>query len=200
MDAVILAMAGLARLGLLDGHAVPLDPEECLPQAGQGALAIESLISSRATNDVIGLVDDAGTRACVEAERAVLAGLAAGCQAPIAAYATLSGDCLRLRAYVGLPNGRTLREDRSRNLPGGRGTWRRGRHSSPGTWRGRHPCRGKRRRLALAHMSVPAAKHSPTNPKNARPKSTIKSRAHWDRSPRGAHRNGSCCHASAVAG
>jgi hydroxymethylbilane synthase len=113
VDAVVLAMAGLSRLGLLDEHAAPLEPEECLPQAGQGALAVEILANDSALRDVICLIDSPQARACVEAERAVLAKLAAGCQAPVAAFATvLDGTSLRLRAYVGSGSGPALHADR----------------------------------------------------------------------------------------
>ena len=113
VDAVVLAMAGLTRLGLLDEHAVPLGTEECLPQAGQGALAMEVLAANSTLREMVGLIDNLEARACVEAERAVLAHLAAGCQAPVAAHATvIDGLRLRLRAFVGTPDGSALRADR----------------------------------------------------------------------------------------
>ena len=71
VDAVVLAIAGLSRLGLLDHHAVPLDLEDCLPQAGQGALAIEVLTEDTITRGVVQTLDSPESRACVEAERAV---------------------------------------------------------------------------------------------------------------------------------
>ncbi|MDB5077229.1 MAG: porphobilinogen deaminase [Chloroflexi bacterium] len=101
VDAVILAAAGLSRLGLLDEHAVPLSIDVCLPQAGQGALAIEARSTDLEVIELLRAIDDPRTRACVEAERAVLAGLAAGCQAPVAAFAEIMGDNqVRLRAIV----------------------------------------------------------------------------------------------------
>ncbi|MDB5057864.1 MAG: hemC1, partial [Chloroflexi bacterium] len=101
VDAVILAAAGLSRLGLLDEHAVPLSIDVCLPQAGQGALAIEARSTDLEVIELLRAIDDPRTLACVEAERAVLAGLAAGCQAPVAAFAEIMGDNqVRLRAIV----------------------------------------------------------------------------------------------------
>ncbi len=114
LDAVILAVAGLSRLGLLDDRAVALDIDQCLPQAGQGALALEVLAHKRVVLEAVRLVDCADARVCVEAERAVLAGLAAGCQAPVAAHATLIGtSTVRLRAYAGAGEGPVLHADRS---------------------------------------------------------------------------------------
>jgi hydroxymethylbilane synthase len=102
VDGVVLAMSGLGRLGLLDQHVVPLPVSICLPQAGQGALALETLGERSEVTELIALLDDPISRQCVQAERAVLAGLAAGCHASAAAYAEpLAAGRMRLRAFVG---------------------------------------------------------------------------------------------------
>jgi hydroxymethylbilane synthase len=113
-DGVILAAAGLQRLGLLDEHAAVLPPEECLPQAGQGALALEIRASDETSISIVRAIHDACAGACVEAERAVLAGLAAGCQAPVAAYATLREGRLEVQGLVaGLVGEQVLRAART---------------------------------------------------------------------------------------
>jgi hydroxymethylbilane synthase len=104
VDAVVLARAGLARLGRMDEVTEVLDPLQMLPAPGQGALAVES----RADEDLAALVrdaiDDPRTRAAVTAERAVLAALEAGCSAPVGALAEIAegedGDELWLRAVA----------------------------------------------------------------------------------------------------
>lgn len=95
LDAVVLARAGLARLGLTDKVTDVLD---LLPAAAQGALAVECRTGDVATREALAPLDDATTRACVTAERAVLAALQAGCAAPVGALATASGDTLTLVA------------------------------------------------------------------------------------------------------
>ena len=104
LDAVVLARAGLARLGRADEATEVLDPLQMLPAPGQGALAIEC----RADAELLGVVrtalDDPRTRACVEAERTVLAALEAGCSAPVGALAEIAegdlGDELWIRAVA----------------------------------------------------------------------------------------------------
>jgi len=113
LDAVVLALAGLRRLGL-EGHVTEiLDPEVSLPAIGQGALAIECRTEDPATNArVAGLVHPESASAA-RAERAFLARLGGGCQVPLGAYATLDGNRLRLRAFVGSPDGtRAVRGER----------------------------------------------------------------------------------------
>lgn len=103
--AMMLAMAGLERLGLREVPATPLPPEICLPAPGQGALAIESRSSDARVEDAVGVLDHAVTRAAVVAERSFLAGLGGGCLAPAAALAVVRDGVLRLEAMVGDPNG-----------------------------------------------------------------------------------------------
>ena len=97
LDAVVLALAGLIRLGL-DGQVTEILPIELsLPAAGQGALAIE-VFGPSAT---VAALDDAHVARCVRAERAVLEALSGGCTVPIAAYAVEEGAALFLRAVIG---------------------------------------------------------------------------------------------------
>jgi hydroxymethylbilane synthase len=86
-DAVVLARAGLARIGRLDEATEVLDPLQMLPAPGQGALAVECLAEGDLAEVLAGALDDRYTRAAVEAERAVLATLEGGCSAPIGALA-----------------------------------------------------------------------------------------------------------------
>ena len=109
LDAVVLARAGLARLGRLDEATEAIDPLQMLPAPGQGALAVECREDDDATRAALAVLDDADTRACVTAERAVLATLEAGCSAPIGALAEVvegeDGLELSLRAFVGAIDG-----------------------------------------------------------------------------------------------
>ena len=86
-DAVVLARAGLARIGRLDEATEVLDPLQMLPAPGQGALAVECLAEGDLAGVLAEALDDRYTRAAVEAERAVLATLEGGCSAPIGALA-----------------------------------------------------------------------------------------------------------------
>ncbi len=109
-DAIVLARAGLDRLGLSDHITSDLDPGLCLPGIGQGALGIECRADDA---DVIARIEgiaDAPTSACVEAERAVSRGLGGSCLSPIAGHATISAGTLRLKARVGAADGHTLLE------------------------------------------------------------------------------------------
>ena len=86
-DAVILAAAGLKRLGFADRIRACLTPEEMLPAVGQGALCLESRADDRAVNALLAPLDHTASAVCVRAERALNAALNGGCQVPIAAYA-----------------------------------------------------------------------------------------------------------------
>lgn len=114
LDAVVLARAGLARLGRGAEVAEVLEPDAVMPAPGQGALAVECRADDVATRQVLTLLDDAGTRACVEAERALLAGLQAGCTAPVGALARLDGELLELTAVVASPDGSALLRESAR--------------------------------------------------------------------------------------
>ncbi len=99
VDAVVLAYAGLARIGRLDAVTQVFDPEEMLPAPGQGALAVECRTGQPALTALLACVDDAASRAATTAERSLLAALEAGCSAPVGGYAA-GTDELRLRAVV----------------------------------------------------------------------------------------------------
>lgn len=99
-DAIILASAGLDRLGLSDRIVQRLPAEIMLPAPGQGALGIEARADDRATLDVLAALDDAATRAATTAERAMLAAIGGGCLAPVAALGETDGAGLRLIGRV----------------------------------------------------------------------------------------------------
>jgi hydroxymethylbilane synthase len=110
-DALILAAAGLRRLGFADRISAPLSTEEMLPAVGQGALAIETRADDRALVDLLASLDHAPTRAACTAERALLRALGGGCQLPIAAHAVVSGDQLRIEGLVaGLSGEHVIRD------------------------------------------------------------------------------------------
>ncbi len=100
LDAVVLAAAGMHRLGFTAQIGEYLDPKTCLPAIGQGALGLESRLDDEATNELIDFFNHPPTAYAVNAERAVLATLEGGCQVPIAAFGTVSGDQLELTALV----------------------------------------------------------------------------------------------------
>jgi hydroxymethylbilane synthase len=107
LDAVVLALAGLKRLGL-DGQVTEILPIELsLPAAGQGALAIETLRGSRG-HEAVQKLNDVESSSCVRAERAVLTRLAGGCTVPVAAFAVLEPAGLWLRAALGGPVGENV--------------------------------------------------------------------------------------------
>jgi hydroxymethylbilane synthase len=106
-DALVVAAAGLRRLGWQDRIAEILPEELMCPAVGQGALAVETREGSRAA-EVCARLDDARTRAAVEAERAVLESLGGGCQVPIGAHGQISDARLHLRGVVASPDGRRV--------------------------------------------------------------------------------------------
>jgi hydroxymethylbilane synthase len=105
-QAIVLAAAGLRRLGLAPEHGVALDPDVFVPAVGQGIIAVEARADDRATLAWLARADDAATRACALAERAYLARLGASCTTPMAAHARLDGRTLRMRAVVASEDGR----------------------------------------------------------------------------------------------
>ena len=107
-ESIVLAVAGLDRLGWSSRIAEALDPEVMCPAVGQGALAIET----RTGETVCAALDHAETRAAVTAERAVLAALGGGCQTPIGAHARVEGGRLSLLAVVLPPDGSECVKDR----------------------------------------------------------------------------------------
>ncbi|MET8282128.1 hydroxymethylbilane synthase [Micromonospora sp. NPDC005174] len=118
LDAVVLARAGLARIGRVDVITETLDPMLMLPAPAQGALAVECRVDDQDLVELLGMLDHAPSRSAVTAERAFLATLEAGCSAPVAAYAELAegetGDEIYLRGAVISPDGtRDLRLSRT---------------------------------------------------------------------------------------
>lgn len=110
VDAVVVARAGLVRLGVEDGVTEILDPLQMLPAPGQGALAVEVAAGGTTLGaDIAGALDDADTRAAVTAERSLLNTLEAGCSAPVGALADIAagddGPELWLRAVVAAVDG-----------------------------------------------------------------------------------------------
>lgn len=103
LDAVVLAAAGLRRLGIVRPDAELLDPETFVPAIGQGALAIES--RDDATRALLKVLDDTDTRVAVSAERAFLARVGGSCHTPLAAHATVAAGAVSLRALIANPNG-----------------------------------------------------------------------------------------------
>jgi hydroxymethylbilane synthase len=123
-DAVVLAAAGLRRLGLAAGSAAVLEPGEMLPAVGQGILAVETRAPDLAVRHLVAALDDGSARAAALAERAFLAAMGGSCNMPLAAYAREEGGAFRLDAFVATPTGdRVLRdgETGSRGDPEGLG-------------------------------------------------------------------------------
>jgi hydroxymethylbilane synthase len=114
LDAVLLALAGLRRLGLEGRVAQVMEPELMLPAVAQGALALESRRDDAATRARLAPLDHPLTRRCTSAERALLRRLEGGCQVPIAAHAVEERGSLRLRALVASLDGtEVVRGERS---------------------------------------------------------------------------------------
>jgi hydroxymethylbilane synthase len=113
LDAVVLAAAGMERIGRLDEVTELLSPDVVLPAPGQGALAVECASADAPLATQLAELDDPWTRAAVTAERTLLAALEAGCSAPVGALADLLGEGqvateMRLRGVVGTVDGETL--------------------------------------------------------------------------------------------
>ena len=117
LDAVVLACAGLARIGRLDAVSQVFEPEDMLPAPGQGALAVECRAGDTEMAGLLAAIDDPLSRAAVTAERTVLATLEAGCSAPVAAYAAGTSDQLHLEAAVIATDGRQVLRERAGGAP-----------------------------------------------------------------------------------
>ncbi len=107
-DAIVVAEAGLLRLGLGNIPRQRLTPEVMLPAIGQGALAIEVRSEDEELKEALSFLHHPQTAVCVRAERAFLAALGGGCQVPLAAHATLEGETLRLEALIADPSGEAM--------------------------------------------------------------------------------------------
>lgn len=112
LDGVILAAAGLNRLGLAHKITQHLEPGIMLPAIGQGALGLETRTDDKAVLDIISFLDHRDTAVCVKAERAFLERLEGGCQVPIAALGVLKKDRIQLTGLVADPDGRKCLRDR----------------------------------------------------------------------------------------
>lgn len=120
-DALVVAAAGLARLGARPPHACPLAPEVFVPAVGQGILGVQVRRDDSETGRLVRTLDDAATRACGLAERAYLRRLGASCTTPIAGYAVLepdrAGARLHMRALVASEDGRRVLRAEAAGVP-----------------------------------------------------------------------------------
>ena len=106
VDALVLARAGLQRLGREDAIGAVLDARRCVPAPGQGTLVLQARAGDTRTREALAPLGDADTFACLLAERALAAALEASCEVPLGALATPAGaGCVRLRAWVGSADG-----------------------------------------------------------------------------------------------
>jgi hydroxymethylbilane synthase len=104
-DAMLLALAGLKRLGLADAATEVLDTDVFLPAVGQGAIGIETRSGDERTRKLLSAINDADTAHALAAERAFLAVLDGSCRTPIAGHATISADEIRFRGMIVKPDG-----------------------------------------------------------------------------------------------
>jgi hydroxymethylbilane synthase len=118
-DAIVLASAGLRRLGWQHRITEALAVDVMCPAVGQGALAIEIREGDSEMESVCTALEDAPTRIAVTAERALLAALGGGCQVPIGAHARLDGEILRMRAIVAAPDGSRVVTRTGESAPAG---------------------------------------------------------------------------------
>ncbi len=110
-DAIVLAGAGMKRLGFEDHVTEYIPKDVMLPAIGQGALGIETRVSDGFINELVTFLDHRETSVSVRAERAFLERLEGGCQVPIAAHATVEEGRIRLSGLVGTVDGRTIYKD-----------------------------------------------------------------------------------------
>lgn len=99
-DAIVLASAGLRRLGFHDRISAMVPVESCVPAPGQGIIAIETRIADSGVRAIVERLNDATAKAALDAERAVVRRLGGGCQMPIGAYASIAGSDMRMTAVV----------------------------------------------------------------------------------------------------
>ena len=105
VDATLLALAGLRRLGLTEHATRIMGTEEFLPAVGQGAIGIEARTNDARTRDMLARIDHADTSTALACERAFLAELDGSCKTPIAGHATINGDTLEFRGLIARPDG-----------------------------------------------------------------------------------------------
>ncbi len=111
LDAIVLACAGLIRLGLESRITARLDPDVCLPAVAQGVIGIECRGADLRTRALVSVLDHPATRHAMDAERAFAHRLGGSCQSPIAAHARLEGERLTLEGLVAEPDGSRLLRD-----------------------------------------------------------------------------------------
>lgn len=111
-DAIVLAKAGMDRLGLAQKISEVIAVDDCLPAVGQGAVGIEARGADERVRAAVASLDHSETRTALAAERALLAFLEGGCQVPLGALATVTGDKLSLQGCVASPDGREVVRDR----------------------------------------------------------------------------------------
>ncbi len=118
VGALVLAAAGLVRLGLEPPHVTPFDVDEMVPAPGQGALAVQTRTADAATLELVVMLDDAASRMAFEAERRLVLGLGGGCAMPLGALAQPTAGGVSLRARVIRPDGTgTLEADAEAETP-----------------------------------------------------------------------------------
>jgi hydroxymethylbilane synthase len=105
VDALVLAAAGLLRLGVVPEHAHPMSIAEMVPAPGQGALAVQTRADDASTLEAVAALDHDPSRESLRAERALMQALGGGCALPLGAFAERSGDRLRMTAIVLTPDG-----------------------------------------------------------------------------------------------
>jgi hydroxymethylbilane synthase len=116
-DAIILASAGLERLGLADRITRPFPVDEMLPAAAQGVVGIECLAGRDELREILASIEDAPSALTTRAERAVAATLEANCQSPVASYAELGDERLEIQALVAAEDGSTVLRESAAGLP-----------------------------------------------------------------------------------
>jgi hydroxymethylbilane synthase len=116
LDAIILARAGLERLGLAKMISIVFDPKQFVPAPAQGALAIQTRSDDKETVGIIQSLDDPSGRALVLAERQVLVTLKCGCHAPVGAYAERSGAAMEIHAFIADVEGRNIIRKQAQGL------------------------------------------------------------------------------------
>lgn len=116
-DAIVLACAGLERLGMGERIAATFSPTQILPAAAQGVVGIECLASSEALKQQLELLEDADSACVTLAERTVARRLGASCQSPVASFATLADGTLRLESLVASPDGKTVLREAASGAP-----------------------------------------------------------------------------------
>lgn len=118
VSALVIALAGLRRLGKDQRVIEVFPPERMMPAPGQGALAVECRAADKEMRASLGQIEDPAARRAYEAERALMVALGGDCALPFGALATISGDALRLRAMVATPDGkRVLRDEETGDDP-----------------------------------------------------------------------------------